>query len=732
MFDQIKSLLREVLIRMPKPVRRPVNIFITKIRNLERRFFSKKYFINPCNINLNSEPVQYTLKKPTILDSYRLSGMLYSQYNSNENKSCVIKFSFFDRDKNLINPEKLVVGLDVNGKFESIRRVHYTEGYTDFDVYFTPPIKTYNTIVNIKLEDGAQYTVQLVSEAYIQRIKKREQYISYILNKTFEFFEGRQKLSFDEIEKFINVHARQFEKEILKLSEIIYDQTKQKYTYLARYFGKMILKYNPSDWIAARVYLLFYRSGSISERNKVLAEFVNQGWISNDEFRTIRTQEEEVLLEKGFYMNPSPEPAYSPAKNVLYLLHNSLPYNSGGYAARTHGLIKNITVNSPFTVRGAARPGYPTDYKKHISKKLPKVIPTSSEFEGIEYLVGDQEIRRSKLSFYQYIQEFSNDIISKARQHNASIIHGASNYPNGFAAIQAARKLQIKSIYEVRGLWEITKMSRERFWKTTDQYHMTARLESQALQEADVGIVITKALKDLMVSRGVTKPLHIVPNAVDIEMFVPQEKNFELMKSLGIRDEVVIGYVGSVVEYEGLDDLLCACRNLKFKHNKKFKLVIVGDGAELNSLKEKTKVLDLKKEVMFTGRVPHSEVNKYISIIDIMPFPRKPYMVCEAVSPLKPFESLACKKAVLVSSCAALTEIIKHDETGLVFKKADLGDLTQKLIALIDSSELRNRIAENGYHWVRANRNWKAVSQIVSDLYAQLFDQISSEQRKQM
>jgi glycosyltransferase involved in cell wall biosynthesis len=99
-------------------------------------------------------------------------------------------------------------------------------------------------------------------------------------------------------------------------------------------------------------------------------------------------------------------------------------------------------------------------------------------------------------------------------------------------------------------------------------------------------------------------------------------------------------------------------------------------------------------------------------------------------SPLKPFESLACKKAVLVSSCAALTEIIKHDETGLVFEKADLDDFTQKLVNLIDNNELRNRIAETGYNWVRANRSWKVVSQIVSDLYAELYQQILTENRK--
>ena len=155
--------------------------------------------------------------------------------------------------------------------------------------------------------------------------------------------------------------------------------------------------------------------------------------------------------------------------------------------------------------------------------------------------------------------------------------------------------------------------------------------------------------------------------------------------------------------------------------------MIVGDGGFLNQLKRLTKNNGLSQQVIFTGRVPHAEVQKYMSIIDIMPFPRKPYLVCEMVSPLKPFESLASQKAVIVPSCAALEEIIQHQTTGLVFKKADTDDLTEKLLTLIQNPTLRNQLAENGYRWVRENRSWKSVSKIVTDVYEDLYSQIKSE-----
>ena len=108
--------------------------------------------------------------------------------------------------------------------------------------------------------------------------------------------------------------------------------------------------------------------------------------------------------------------------------------------------------------------------------------------------------------------------------------------------------------------------------------------------------------------------------------------------------------------------------------------------------------------------------------MDIMPFPRKPYLVCEMVSPLKPFESLASGKAVVVSSCAALTEIIKDRERGLVFEKGDVESLTEKLSTLIQNATLREHLAENGLAWVRAERDWRVVAKGVGEIYQDLLE----------
>jgi glycosyltransferase involved in cell wall biosynthesis len=124
--------------------------------------------------------------------------------------------------------------------------------------------------------------------------------------------------------------------------------------------------------------------------------------------------------------------------------------------------------------------------------------------------------------------------------------------------------------------------------------------------------------------------------------------------------------------------------------------------------------------VVFTGQVPHEQVERYYSLIDIVPLPRKPVKVCEVVSPLKPFEAMAMAKTLVVSSVAALAEIVADDVTGLVHRKGDVEHLAQVLETLLDDPERRRRLAEAGRQWVRRERDWRAIARIVDDAYARL------------
>ena len=131
--------------------------------------------------------------------------------------------------------------------------------------------------------------------------------------------------------------------------------------------------------------------------------------------------------------------------------------------------------------------------------------------------------------------------------------------------------------------------------------------------------------------------------------------------------------------------------------------------------------LDIRDGVRFTGRVPHDDVNRYHSIIDIAPFPRTPDIVCEFISPLKPFESMAMGQVVVGSDVAALREIITDGKHGRLFKKGDSHDLFEVLSTLVSSPEEMSRLRDSGLDWVKEHRDWTKLASYLNEVHHAMF-----------
>ncbi|WP_445157482.1 glycosyltransferase family 4 protein [Halomonas sp. E14] len=552
-----------------------------------------------------------------------------------------------------------------------------------------------------------------------RKINKYKSFVEKILPHLEHYSTGREKADF--IEKWIDGKKEKSRKKELREC---YWLLKENHPEATCYIGWALWRKIQEDrYLANSVRAQLTFLGKMYDSRDFLEELDKSDLNETGKKSSYRIDDEIDKLEKGFSLPArATQAVYPKEKSVIYLLHNSLPYNSGGYATRTHGLLKGINNINEFNVYALSRPGYPSDHQKYISQKLPETIPIYDVVDNVTYYRSDQKVRKSSLTISAYVKVFSDQVKKLSIEKSASVIHAASNFPNAYAAILAARELGIKSVYEVRGLWEITRLSRQPGWDATEQFKYMAKMEANACIEADAVITITHALKNLMISRGVSaEKITVVPNCVHTELFSPISKDENLAKKLGIRiDDVVIGYIGSIVNYEGLDDLIDAVRILLEKKVSGFRVLIVGDGAVLPELKEKVKKFNLNGVVVITGRVPHSEVQSYYSLVDIAPFPRKPYDVCEMVSPLKPFEAMASSKAVLVSSCDALTEIVEDQVTGLVFKKGSTEELAKKLEEMIMDRELREQLGSNARQWVCANRDWRNGAEVVTDVYQRL------------
>lgn len=422
-----------------------------------------------------------------------------------------------------------------------------------------------------------------------------------------------------------------------------------------------------------------------------------------------------TILRDGFPLPDREDVGYRPRTDkALYLLHGSLPEASNGYATRSHGLLTGM-VRAGWDVDALTRPGFPYD--------LPPVAGADPQEREV---VGEVSYYRTSAGpvsmepLQDYVAQYTDAVVRRARTVRPFVIHGASNHVNGLAAVSAARRLGIPSVYEVRGLWEITRASRNPGWAYSDRFRVMKRLETDAAQAADHVLAITGALKDELVSRGVDEAkISIVPNGVDSSRFEPLPRDVQLSQELGLDGRRVIGYVGSVLDYEGIG-LLLEATQLLATHRADFWVLVVGDGAERERFEQEAAERGLGELVRFTGRVPHHDVERYYSLIDITPFPRLPLPVCEMVSPLKPFEAMAMGKAVVASDVNALAEIVDDGVTGLLHTKGDPASLARALERLLDEDALAATLGAAGRQWVRSERDWTVIAERVSDVYRSL------------
>lgn len=415
-------------------------------------------------------------------------------------------------------------------------------------------------------------------------------------------------------------------------------------------------------------------------------------------------------------IHPSETPGLERISGRLcYVLHNSLPHSSGGYATRSHGLARAL-LEAGWDVVAVSRPGFPFDVTSNLTAG--EVEPVDL-IDGIRYVRNFEPSRRG-LAPAQYIELAAAAVENELRQQRPEVVVAASNHLTGLPALIAARRLGIPFFYEVRGLWEITRLSREPQFAQHINFWIQKSLEAAVASHAEGVFTLTEAMRAELVVRGVPPArITLLPNCCDPKQFFPRPRDRELQEQWALPEEVpVIGYVGTFVSYEGLDDLAQACGLLK-KQGARFRLLLVGNedasgssrGRITQAIEDLARREDFLEWLIMPGRVAHEMAPRYYSLIDITPFPRKALPVCEMVSPIKPLEALAMEKAVLVSDVGALAEMVCDGETGLHFRKGDVRDLAAKLLCLLGDRGLRERLGREGRQWVERERTWSAVAQ---------------------
>ncbi|HXN17185.1 MAG TPA: glycosyltransferase [Candidatus Binatus sp.] len=420
-----------------------------------------------------------------------------------------------------------------------------------------------------------------------------------------------------------------------------------------------------------------------------------------------------LMLERQIVPDEKPK-SVCKAFRVLHVLDHSRPLLSG-YSVRSHSLIvaqKKIGFR-PCAITGPLhqlddRDGADTIIEE-ISYQRTPLLPGLLRRTLSRRIPVARELAVVKL--------LRKRILAQLDQEPIDLVHAHSPALCGLAALQAARARGIPFVYEIRAFWEDAAVDQNKTRPASPRYMISRRLEGYVARNADAVVGIAQHILDDLHERGLSREkLFHVPNGVDADRFVALPRDAQLASELGLGKGPVMGFIGSLYRYEGIAWFVRAAAELR-RRGVAFQVLIVGQGEEMPEIQAAIRENGAQGYVHTVGQVPHDQIQRYYSLMDIMVYPRRRIRLTELTTPLKPLEAMAQGKAVLASDVGGIRELVAPEIPCLLFEPDDIEDFSRKSTQLLGDESFRHRLGESGRQMILREKDWKVLARRYEAVY---------------
>ncbi|MDO5569542.1 MAG: glycosyltransferase [bacterium] len=281
---------------------------------------------------------------------------------------------------------------------------------------------------------------------------------------------------------------------------------------------------------------------------------------------------------------------------------------------------------------------------------------------------------------------YSVRAIKKIKKWKLDVIHSHTEFGVGTFGRFVAKQFNIPLVHTYHTMYEdyiyyITHGYFDGLSKKLVEYFTLFYCDKTATEL----IVVSKKAYSLFKDKyNVNKNIHIIPTGIEIESFF--KKNFtkkavlDLRVSYGLdRDDFVILFVGRVATEKSIDVLIEGQKEIvkKYPH---VKLVIMGDGPDMEKLKELTNKLKVDKNVIFIGKVELHNRFIHYQLPDVFATASR-----SETQGLTVIESMAASVPVVAADDDNFKEVVVDDLNGYLF--SDKKDYVKKIEILINDKE---------------------------------------------
>lgn len=227
------------------------------------------------------------------------------------------------------------------------------------------------------------------------------------------------------------------------------------------------------------------------------------------------------------------------------------------------------------------------------------------------------------------------------------------------------------------------------------------QMEQWVFKQTNVMFPGSHSAEAVMRQKGYTGASVLLPSGIDPTLYYPRSDapslRAELIRS---ENEVLIGYVGRIVEQKGLKTLLIALDQIR---DLPWRLVIVGKGDYEAEFDQKARSLNLNDRIHRIGYVPNPDTPRYLSAFDVLVLPSETRPNWKEQFGRVIVESMACLTPVIGSDSGEIPHLIQATQGGLFFAEGQPSECADRLRQLILDAELRTNLAKTGQQSVLRN-----------------------------
>jgi len=264
-------------------------------------------------------------------------------------------------------------------------------------------------------------------------------------------------------------------------------------------------------------------------------------------------------------------------------------------------------------------------------------------------------------------------------------------------------------------------------WDMSGMIPLLERFEALNLAAAERIFVVSEVERQNLLRINVPEEKIVVnPNGVDTETFRPGAGGAAMRHELGIpENEIVAGFVGTFGPWHGVLTLAESIAAMPIDSGVRF--LLIGAGRFRDEVEQIIRDAQRESQVIFAGQVDHRRVPALLDACDILLSPHVPLQDGSDFfgSPTKLFEYMAMGKGIVASRLGQIGDVLTDEETALLVEPANVRELSEAILRLTNSRDLRERLGAEARRTAIERHTWKQNAQRVIDGYRVLSEPLA-------